>query len=65
MVDALPGVAWESTTPVAQAAKYAAAIGVGVVATVLVEKPALRLRERLVPTDGTERTDRRTATARA
>src|SRR3954469_21290489 len=48
-VAAVPGLEWESTTPVAQAAKYGAAIGVGVVATVLVEKPALRLRERLVP----------------
>jgi len=49
VIAAVPGLEWESTTPVAQAAKYGAAIGVGVVATVLVEKPALRLRERLVP----------------
>jgi peptidoglycan/LPS O-acetylase OafA/YrhL len=49
-LDALPGMEWQSTSPPAQAVKYGAAIGVGVVATVLVEKPALRLRERLVPT---------------
>jgi peptidoglycan/LPS O-acetylase OafA/YrhL len=49
VVAAVPGLEWGSTTPVAQAAKYGAAIGVGIVATVLVEKPALRLRERLVP----------------
>ncbi len=73
-VDALPGVEWESGTPGAQAAKYASAIGIGVVATVLVEKPALRLRERLVPAERANRSDsakradgadRRTASAAA
>ena len=59
-LDLLPGMAWESTSPAAQAVKYSAAIGIGVLATVLVEKPALRLRERLVPA----RADRRTAAPR-
>ena len=35
--------------PVAQLAKFGAAIAVGVLATVLVERPVLRLRDRLVP----------------
>jgi len=48
-VDLLPGVDAESTTALAQALKYCAAIGVGVLATVAVEKPALRLRDRLLP----------------
>ncbi|SFL71211.1 acyltransferase family protein [Geodermatophilus ruber] len=45
----LPGVAYESWTPVEQVLKYGAAVAVGVVATVLVEKPVLRLRDRLLP----------------
>jgi peptidoglycan/LPS O-acetylase OafA/YrhL len=50
----LPGLEWETSTPLAQCVKYCAAIGFGVAATVLVEKPALRLRDRLAP-----RADRR------
>jgi peptidoglycan/LPS O-acetylase OafA/YrhL len=45
----LPGLDYESTTPLAQLVKYGAAIGAGVLATVVVERPALRLRDRLVP----------------
>jgi peptidoglycan/LPS O-acetylase OafA/YrhL len=45
----LPGLEEESATPTAQVVRYAAAIGVGVLATVLVEKPVLRLRDRLLP----------------
>lgn len=51
-LDAL-GISSDSTSPSAQAVKYTAAIAVGVLATVLVEKPALRLRERLVPANHT------------
>src|SRR3954468_5234623 len=40
---------WEAATPAAQAAKYGAAIAIGVLATVLVERPVLRLRDRLLP----------------
>jgi peptidoglycan/LPS O-acetylase OafA/YrhL len=40
---------WESATPAAQAAKYGAAIAIGVLATVLVERPVLRLRDRFLP----------------
>jgi peptidoglycan/LPS O-acetylase OafA/YrhL len=43
------GLAWEDNRPVAQAVKYGAAITVGVLATVVVERPVLRLRDRLVP----------------
>jgi peptidoglycan/LPS O-acetylase OafA/YrhL len=43
------GVDYWSTAPLAQLAKFGAAIGAGVAATVLVERPMLRLRERLVP----------------
>jgi peptidoglycan/LPS O-acetylase OafA/YrhL len=43
------GLDYRSGTPLAQAVKYGAAIGVGVAATALLERPALRLRERLVP----------------
>jgi len=63
-LDLVPGMAWGSTSPAAQAVKYSAGIGIGVLATVLVEKPALRLRERLVPADRADRTDPRTATPR-
>jgi peptidoglycan/LPS O-acetylase OafA/YrhL len=50
VLDLLPGIGWESRSALALAIKYAAAIGVGVLATALVEKPALRLRERLALT---------------
>ena len=43
----LPGVAYESWTPVEQALKYGAALLAGIAATLLVEKPMLRLRERI------------------
>jgi peptidoglycan/LPS O-acetylase OafA/YrhL len=43
----LPGVA--PTGALAQVVMYAAAIAVGVLATVAVEKPVLRLRDRLLP----------------
>jgi peptidoglycan/LPS O-acetylase OafA/YrhL len=49
-LDLLPGIGWEDRSALALAIKYAAAIGVGVIATVLVEKPALRLRDRLALT---------------
>jgi peptidoglycan/LPS O-acetylase OafA/YrhL len=42
----LPGAAYDSGTPVVQAIKYGSAVVIGVLATVLVEKPVLRLRER-------------------
>jgi peptidoglycan/LPS O-acetylase OafA/YrhL len=45
----LPGLDYGSSTPLAQFAKFGAAVAVGVLATVLVERPALRLRDRLVP----------------
>jgi peptidoglycan/LPS O-acetylase OafA/YrhL len=45
----LPGLDYESTTPLAQLVKYGAAIATGVTATVLLERPALRLRDRLLP----------------
>lgn len=45
----LPGMNYESAGPGAQAVKFGAAIGVGVLATVVVERPVLRLRDRLVP----------------
>jgi peptidoglycan/LPS O-acetylase OafA/YrhL len=40
---------WETATPAAQAVKYGAAITIGVLATVLVERPVLRLRDRFLP----------------
>jgi len=43
------GMEYASGTPLAQAVKYGAAIAVGITATVLLERPALRLRDRLVP----------------
>jgi peptidoglycan/LPS O-acetylase OafA/YrhL len=49
VLDRLPGLDYGSTTPLAQLAKFGAAFVVGVTATVLVERPALRLRDRLVP----------------
>jgi peptidoglycan/LPS O-acetylase OafA/YrhL len=48
-LDLLPGWDPESATAGAQVIKYGAAIVVGVLATVMVEKPALRLRDRLLP----------------
>jgi peptidoglycan/LPS O-acetylase OafA/YrhL len=52
LLDHLPGLSYESTTATAQLAKYGAAIVAGVAATVLVERPVLRLRDRLVPGAG-------------
>ena len=43
----LPGVGWESRPALTLGVEYAVAIGVGVLATVVVEKLALRLRDRL------------------
>ena len=45
----LPGMDYESSGPAAQLAKFGAAIAAGVLTTVLVERPVLRLRDRLVP----------------
>src|SRR3954463_1565831 len=44
-----PGAAYDSGTPVVQAIKYGSAVGIGVLAPVLVERPVLRLRERFLP----------------
>jgi peptidoglycan/LPS O-acetylase OafA/YrhL len=49
VLDALPGMDYGSSGPAAQAAKFAAAIAVGVLATLVLERPVLRLRDRLVP----------------
>jgi peptidoglycan/LPS O-acetylase OafA/YrhL len=43
------GMEYSTGTPLAQAVKYGAAITAGITATVLLERPALRLRDRLVP----------------
>jgi peptidoglycan/LPS O-acetylase OafA/YrhL len=48
-LDLLPGVDPGSTSAQAQVIEYLVAIAVGVVATVAVEKPVLKLRERLLP----------------
>ena len=48
-LDLLPGWGPESTSAGAQVVKYGVAIAVGVLATVAVEKPVLRLRDRLLP----------------
>ena len=48
-LDLLPGWDAEPATAGAQMVKYAAAIAVGVMATVVVEKPVIRLRDRLLP----------------
>ncbi|MGY1641380.1 acyltransferase family protein [Geodermatophilus sp. SYSU D00703] len=45
----LPGVAYASWSPLEQALKYGSAIVVGVAATLLVERPVLRARERWLP----------------
>jgi peptidoglycan/LPS O-acetylase OafA/YrhL len=43
------GIAWDTSSPLAQAVKYGSAIAVGVAATLLVERPVLRLRDRILP----------------
>jgi peptidoglycan/LPS O-acetylase OafA/YrhL len=48
-LDLLPGAGPAPETASAQAVKYGAAVVVGVLATVAVEKPVLRLRDRLLP----------------
>ena len=50
VLDLLPGMDYGSSGPAAQAAKFGAAITAGVLATLLLERPVLRLRDRLVPT---------------
>jgi peptidoglycan/LPS O-acetylase OafA/YrhL len=45
----LPGDVYAEHTPVVQVLKYGSAIAIGVVATALVEKPVLRLRDRFLP----------------
>lgn len=45
------GMSYDAGSPAAQAVKYGAAVGAGVLATLLVERPALRLRDRLLPGD--------------
>jgi peptidoglycan/LPS O-acetylase OafA/YrhL len=45
----LPGVDYASFGPAAQLAKFGAAICAGVLTTVLIERPVMRLRDRLVP----------------
>jgi peptidoglycan/LPS O-acetylase OafA/YrhL len=49
-LEALPGLGRESSAG-AQVVKYGAAITVGMLATVAVEKPVLRLRDRLLPAE--------------
>jgi peptidoglycan/LPS O-acetylase OafA/YrhL len=56
VLERLPGLDYQSATPLAQLAKYGAAILTGITATVLVEQPVLRLRERLVPASVRRRT---------
>jgi peptidoglycan/LPS O-acetylase OafA/YrhL len=48
----LPGVEYASWTPREQVLKYGSAVVVGVAATVLVERPVLRLRDRFLPGRG-------------
>jgi len=50
VLDCLPGLDYSSSGPAAQAAKFGAAVTAGVLATLLLERPVLRLRDRLVPT---------------
>jgi peptidoglycan/LPS O-acetylase OafA/YrhL len=45
----LPGMEYDSSGPAAQLAKFGAAITAGVLTTVVLERPVLRLRDRLVP----------------
>ncbi len=49
VLDHLPGLEYGSPDPLAQLAKYGAAVAAGIAATVLVERPALLLRERFFP----------------
>ena len=49
VLDRLPGLDYGSSSPAAQAVKFGAAITAGVLATLLLERPVLRLRDRLVP----------------
>ena len=49
-LDLLPGMDHGSSGPAAQAAKYTAAVAAGVLATLVLERPVMRLRDRLVPT---------------
>ena len=49
VLDLVPGVDYDSATPAAQALKFGAATTAGVLTTLLVERPVLRLRDRLVP----------------
>jgi peptidoglycan/LPS O-acetylase OafA/YrhL len=49
VLDLVPGWSHESGSAGAELLEYAAGITVGVLATVAVEKPVLRLRERLLP----------------
>jgi peptidoglycan/LPS O-acetylase OafA/YrhL len=53
----LLGLAPESSTPTAAVARYGVAIAVGVVATAVVERPVLRLRDRVLPARGHRRPD--------
>jgi peptidoglycan/LPS O-acetylase OafA/YrhL len=48
-LDRLPGLDYDSSGPAAQLVKFGAAILVGVLATRVLERPVLRLRDRLVP----------------
>jgi peptidoglycan/LPS O-acetylase OafA/YrhL len=48
-LDALPSGGPQAIPAVGQVVQYGAAIAVGVLATVVVERPALRLRDRLLP----------------
>jgi peptidoglycan/LPS O-acetylase OafA/YrhL len=50
VLDLMPGWDYDSHDPVAQLVKFGAAIAAGVLATLLLERPVLRLRDRLVPT---------------
>jgi peptidoglycan/LPS O-acetylase OafA/YrhL len=54
----LPGEAYQQHTPIVQVLKYCSAITVGVLATALVEKPVLRLRDRLLPREGDVRPEK-------
>ena len=49
LLDRLPGMSYDSFGPMAQLAKFGAAITAGVVTSLLLERPVLRLRDRLVP----------------
>jgi peptidoglycan/LPS O-acetylase OafA/YrhL len=49
VLDSLPGLEYTSSGPAAQVAKFGAAIAAGVLATLVLERPVMRLRDRLVP----------------